>query len=284
MSNRKKRDDGRTARAAQMRRERERADTRRTQLTVGAIVAAIVVVIVAAGAAIFASERGGGGATPHELTKDFGIVYSAQTIGSDQAVKGVTPVKVVFYEDFQCPTCRAWEQQVGSYVKQHVDLGVISVEYRPIAILDAASTTDYSSRAANAAFCVFNSQGAAAFHSFHDILYANQPAEGSAGLDDSTLNQMAEQAGADDVQSCIDNQDFSGTVTDATDAASQNNIVETPTIFVDGKELKGPEPNTAPGLPELANAVLAAGAGQAPPSPSPNNQQGAGGASASQGR
>lgn len=283
MSNRKKRDDPRTARATQMRRERERADTRRTQLTVGAIVAAIVVIIVAAGAAIFASERGGGGETPHDLTKDFGIVYSAQSIGSDQAVKGIKPVKVVFYEDFQCPTCRAWEQQVGSYVKQHVDLGVISVEYRPIAILDAASTTNYSSRSANAAFCVFNSKGPAAFHTFHDILYANQPAEGSAGLDDSTLNQMAEQAGADNVSSCIDNQDFSGTVTDATDAASQNNIVQTPTIFVDGKELKGPEPNTAPGLPELADAVLAAGAGQAPPSPSPN-QQGGGGSSASQGR
>ena len=272
MSNRKKRDEPRTARAVQMRREREQSDSRRTRLTVGAIVAAIVVIIVAAGAAIFASERGGGGETPHDLTKDFGIVYSAQSIGSDQAVKGIQPVKVVFYEDFICPACGAWEQQVSSYVKEHVDLGVISVEYRPIAFLDKASTTNYSSRAANAAFCVFNSKGAATFHTFHDILFANQPSEGSAGLDDSTLNQMAEQAGADNVSSCIDNQDFAGTVTDATDAASQNNIVETPTVFVAGKELQGPDKNTAPGLQDLANAVLAAGAGPVPGT----NQQGGG--------
>src|SRR5262245_37100918 len=134
-----------------MRRERERAESRRTRLTVGAIVAAIVVIIVAAGAAIFASERGGGGETPHELTSDFGMVYSASTIGSSEQVAGVKPVKLVFYEDFMCPVCKAFEDQVGGYVEDQVKLGVVSVEYRPIAYLDDSSTTDYSSRAANAA-------------------------------------------------------------------------------------------------------------------------------------
>ena len=260
MSNRKKRDE-RRSRGEQMRRERERAESRRTRLTVGAIVAAIVVIIVGAGALVFASQGGGGGEAPHSMTSDFGIVYSADSIGSTDTVAGVKPVHVVFYEDFICPACKAFEDQVGTYVQDQVKRGVISVEYRPIAFLDDASTTDYSSRAANAAICVYNSAGAAAFHKFHDILYANQPSEGSAGLDDSTLNQMAEQAGADDVQSCIDNQDFSGTVSDATDAASQNNVVQTPTILVDGKELEAAEgENAIPTLQDLVKAVLAASA------------------------
>jgi protein-disulfide isomerase len=85
---------------------------------------------------------------------------------------------------------------------------------------------------------------------------------------------MAEQAGADDVESCIDNRDFSGTVADATDAASQNNVVQTPTILVDGKELEAAEgPDAVPTLQDLVKAVLAAGArsaGEPTTSPSPN--------------
>jgi protein-disulfide isomerase len=263
VSNRKKRDE-RTSRGAQLRRERERAETRRTRLTVAAIVAAIVVIIVGAGALVFASQGGGGGKAPSELTNDFGIVYSAESIGSTDTVAGVKPVEVVFYEDFICPACKAFEDQVRSYVEDQVKRGVISVEYRPIAFLDDASTTDYSSRAANAAFCVYDSSGAAAFHKFHDILYANQPSEGSAGLDDSTLNQMAGQAGADDVQSCIDNQDFGGTVTDATDAASQNNVVQTPTILVNGKELEAAAgKDSIPTLQDLVQAVLTASSSSA---------------------
>jgi protein-disulfide isomerase len=271
VSNRKKRDE-RASRAAQMRRERERAESRRTRLTVGAIVAAIVVIIVAAGAAIFASERDGGGETPHDMTSDFGIVYSANSSGSDQKVEGVKPVKLVFYEDFICPACKAFEDQVKSYVQDQVKRGAISVEYRPIAFLDDASTTDYSSRAANAAICVYDSEGAGAFHRFHDILYADQPSEGSAGLDDATLNRLAEETGADDVESCIDNQDFGGTVADATDAASQNNVVQTPTIFVGGQQLQAAEEGSVPTLQDLVNAVLAASAKTAPTPTAPPSE------------
>lgn len=257
MSNRRKRDQ-RLSRGAAMRRERERAEARRN-LTVAAIVAAIVAIIVAAGALVFALQRGGGGETPHEMTSDYGIVYSADSIGSDEKVEGVKPVKLVFYEDFICPACKAFEDQVGSYVEDQVKLGVISVEYRPIAYLDQASTTDYSSRAANAAACVYDSAGVEAFQRFHDILYANQPPEGGPGLDDETLTQMADQVGAD-VESCIDNQEFEDVVIDATDAASQNNVVETPTILVAGKELESSQENTVPSLEDLVNAVLSAGA------------------------
>jgi protein-disulfide isomerase len=276
VSNRKKRDERRT-RATQMRRERERAESRRTRLTVGAIVAAIVAIVVAAGAAIFASERDGGGETPHALTADFGIVYSADTIGSTEKVQGVKPVKVVFYEDFICPACKAFEDQVSNYVEDEVQRGVISVQYRPVAFLDDASTTDYSSRAANAAACVFESAGAEAFREFHDLLYANQPAEGSAGLDDETLIQMAAQAGADDVGSCIDDQDFEDFVVDANDSASQHDVVQTPTILVDGKVLEAAEQNAVPTLQDLVKAVLAAGAksASAPPSETtPNSDNG----------
>ncbi len=43
------------------------------------------------------------------------------------------------------------------------------------------STTQYSTRSLNAAACVTAQGGSAAFLKFHDLLYANQPAEGVPG-------------------------------------------------------------------------------------------------------
>lgn len=255
MSNRKKRDE-RTARAAQLRRERERAQARRTRLVTGSIVAVVVVVIVTAGVAIFASERGDG-ESPAEMTSQHGIVYSAETIDAEATEAG-EPVKVVFYEDFICPACKGWEEQVGGYIDEQVKSGLLSVEYRPIAYLDDKSTTDYSSRAANAAACVFDSEGTEVFHEFHDLLFDNQPAEGGPGLDDSALVDLAAEAGADDVESCIENGDFGDWVVEANDLASQNNVVSTPTIYVAGEELEGAEANAVPTLQDLVAAVISA--------------------------
>lgn len=259
MSNRKKRDD-RAARAAQMRRERERADARRTRLITGSIVAVIVVMVVAVGVAVFA--RGGGdGEAPSGTTDDFGYLYSAETTGVEEAQTD-DPVEVVFYEDFICPACGGWEEQVSGYVKDNVSKGLISVEYRPIAFLDKFSEgSEYSTRAANAAACVFDSEGIEAFHEYHDLLFTNQPAENTPGLDDTQLNQLAAEAGADDVESCIEDRSYEDWVRDANDEASKNNVVSTPTIYVDGEVLEGAEAGTVPSIEDLISAVIAARSG-----------------------
>ena len=64
-----------------------------------------------------------------------------------------------------------------------------------MAFLDRASTTNYSSRALDAAAAVVDT-APGSFQAFHDLLYANQPEEGSAGLTDAQLLDYAVQAGA----------------------------------------------------------------------------------------
>ena len=64
------------------------------------------------------------------------------------------------------------------------------MEYRPLGFLDSRSTTNYSSRAANAAACVVN-ESPEKYSDFVNVLFAKQPAEGGAG----TLRRRAEDDG-----------------------------------------------------------------------------------------
>src|SRR5204863_10129589 len=107
---------------------------------------------------------------------------------------GKKRVVVDMYEDFQCPNCRDFEAADGATLKTWQQAGIVRLVYHPVAFLDQASSTHYSTRALDAAASVEDSSPDA-FQAFHDLLYANQPAEGGAGLPDSTLARLAAQAG-----------------------------------------------------------------------------------------
>ena len=112
------------------------------------------------------------------------------------------------------------------------------------------------------------------FQKFHAILYGkdskgqnNQPAENSNGRTDAQLVEYGKQAGikGDDLttfQSCVTGQLHKALVAAITDNASQRGVNATPTIFVNGKQLK--TANKA-GL----DAAIAAIAGPAPTTTSP---------------
>ena len=148
---------------------------------------------------------------------------------------------MTIYEDPQCPVCGQFESAVGDQLASAIDDGKVRVTYRLVSFLDRASTNDYSSRAANAAFVVADQAGSEGFRKFHELLYANQPAEGGAGPEDEQLIAWAVQAGADEatVSSMIKDKVFEQYVVDATDAMSKNDVTATPTVFVDGKKIEG---------------------------------------------
>ena len=52
-----------------------------------------------------------------------------------------------------CPHCKEFEESSGSAMDRLGSEGKARVVYHPIAILDNASTTDYSTRSAAAAAC-----------------------------------------------------------------------------------------------------------------------------------
>ena len=78
------------------------------------------------------------------------------------------PTTIKMYEDFQCPICKEFEAATGAQVQAAVAAGKVKVDYHMVAFLDSHSTTNYSSRALNAAMAVLSTAGPDAFMKFHD--------------------------------------------------------------------------------------------------------------------
>ncbi|WP_431230180.1 DsbA family protein [Paenarthrobacter nicotinovorans] len=159
------------------------------------------------------------------------------TVPGGEAEAG-KPVKVIAYIDFICPVCKRFETTYGESLTNLRNEGKISLEYRPLGFLDLQSTTNYSSRAANAAACVANTSPEK-YADFFNLLFERQPAEGSAGISDKDLKAMATEVGAANIDSCVDSKQFRPWVKVATQEAAAIGITGTPTIFVDGKQWDG---------------------------------------------
>lgn len=207
---------------------------RRNLYVVGAIVAVILVIVGIV--FVVQSQRdttGEADIDPGGATSDYGVV-----LGDADAPRTIT-----LYEDFQCPVCAAFEQESADQVRAAVEDGRVKLEYRIVSFLDGASRNEYSSRAANAAMVVLDTAGADAFWTFHDLLFANQPEEGTAGPDNDALIALALEAGADEneVSDRIENGEFDQWVVNATDQMSKNGVTGTPTVLIDG-ELAGQDP------------------------------------------
>ena len=166
------------------------------------------------------------------------------------------PVKVVLYIDFICPVCKNFEAQYNEQLTGLRNEGKISVEYRALGFLDNRSSTNYSSRAANAAACVVN-ESPEKYAEFVDSLFANQPAEGGAGISDNDLKKMATDIGAKPIDTCIDDKTYRPFVKFTTKQAAAIGVTGTPTVFVDGQQWgKGASAQTP--FPEFLQAAIAA--------------------------
>lgn len=245
MSNKKQ--QSKTERARALMLEQQRRERTRNFLVGGAVVLAILIIV---GVGFYVqTSRDKTGQTAKEVPGNLSGSYTV-TIGKSSA-----PTTIKLYEDLQCPICKAFEAATGSQVDAAIAAGKVKVEYHMVAFLDRESTTNYSSRALNAAAAVLDTSGPEVFLKYHNLLYANQPAEGSAGLTNQQLIQYAVQAGANQsaVTGPIDNNVFGQWVINATDQMSKDHVTGTPTVYINGKLQGGSPPS-----PEVAaQAVLA---------------------------
>jgi protein-disulfide isomerase len=209
----------RLAREEKARRLRHR---RGLWISIGASVMLVIAAI--AGAVGYTSGKAGPSSIPAHATAS-----------GDGIVTGTGPVKVEIYQDYLCPFCKAFHDSAGPTLTSLVDSGRITLVIHPIAILDEQSANAYSSRSAAASGCAADE---GAFGAFNDALYANQPAEGTAGPTDSDLVRLGVAAGlTGSFATCVRGGTYSRWPAHVTDEASRRGVSGTPTVYVNGSRV-----------------------------------------------
>jgi protein-disulfide isomerase len=196
------------------------------------VAAAVIVVALLVGGALWLARGVGGDVEPTYSVAASGAVVTA----------GNGPVVIDVYEDYLCPSCERFEERYGDEITTALNDGRISVRYHSIAILDRLSAPPgYSTRAANAALC---SVPAGIFSRYHDRLFAEQPAEGSAGLTDDQLIAFGTELDAQgDFAACVQDGTHADAVAAETEKATNDPTLQTdgrfgtPTVAIDGRKV-----------------------------------------------
>lgn len=250
----KARENARQIAAAQDKKEK----TAKTILYMGI---GVVVVVVAAIVGVLIFQQSKPGITPANyvaggvsMAKDGQVVQPKQMPDGEESDLP-TPAEagakdnaatVTVYLDFQCPGCKSFEEANAPTLEKLADEGSIVLEYKPVSILDRMSSgNEYSTRAANLAACVIDSQPETA-RDFFPAMYAQQPEEQGNGRTDEELLKVAEEAGVDTskklqsdpeqtVKSCVTDQTFKEFVEKASTKATDNGVKATPWVLINGK-------------------------------------------------
>lgn len=145
-----------------------------------------------------------------------------RTLGNPNA-----KIKLVMYEDFQCPFCGRFfndtEQQLKTSYIQNGDLELI---YRDFAFLGPESV-----RAAEAAWCA-NDQGK--FWEYHEYLFTHQNGENQGNFADKNLKTFAKTVGLNstDFNKCLDSGKYLDKVNTSKTEATMAQVSGTPKGFL----------------------------------------------------
>lgn len=153
--------------------------------------------------------------------------------------KGPTNAKVVLVEfaDFECPSCRQLDMILRELIPKYPQVRLVFKDF-PLEQIHPWAMT-----AAIAGHCTLQ-KGQEAFWNFHDAVYDNQDLITADNAYDK-ISDLAKEAGADPIA-------FAACMTDPKSRASIDKSIEegkalklnsTPTTFVNGRQLVGPDPN-----------------------------------------
>lgn len=183
-------------------------------LVIGGIIAAVV----------FVNSQLRGEATP---LKDGSEATGAQTIQ--------------VFADFMCPHCKEFEETFAEDIKKINETGVAKVQQVPVAIMDGVSPDAYSTRAANAAYCVAD-ENPAGVETYIKTVFALQPTTGAGPFpSNDDLIEIAKESGAPNAAECINTLAHENIVkmnTRAMPANPETGRRGTPTVTLDGEYLQ----------------------------------------------
>ena len=144
---------------------------------------------------------------------------------------GTATPQIDVWEDFQCPACKNFEAANGAQVRELVQNGKARVVFHSLSFLGAESVI-----LANAGACAADQNK---FLELHDYLFKNQKPENSAywGLSRVTAAGVAAGLNENSFKSCVKSGKFAKWVETIGADGAKNNINQTPTVLINGKEI-----------------------------------------------
>ncbi|MCO1339337.1 hypothetical protein BJH93_10605 [Kocuria polaris] len=195
------------------------------------------------GGIVLVADGEGGVTTDPELTGDRTIDVAdageQAPQGTEPAPRGLDdaadPPQLVVYADVNCPHCAVFEQQYSEQIEQWVADGDVVLEQRNVAFLDPNSSTNYSSRGANALACVANA-APESYLDFSTALFAQQQ---GGELKNSEMADLAAENGAEGLEGCIDSMEYRPFAQFGQSAALADAVPGTPSVWLNGEVWDG---------------------------------------------
>ena len=187
--------------------------------------------------------------TPHAYSQVDGT-----TLGNSEA-----KVSVDVWEDFQCPACRNFSENIEPLIVQnYVDTGKVSYTFHQYPFIDDFASTKESDQSANASMCAAEQNR---FWDYKEILFANWIGENVGSYTDRRLVAFAEAISLDmdAFKGCFNENRYKEEINQDFEAGKNLDIGSTPSIFVNGQRvLNAQGANYIPSYDDIAAAIEAA--------------------------
>jgi protein-disulfide isomerase len=154
------------------------------------------------------------------------LIKGAPSKGASSA-----PVKIVKFEDFECPFCKSVQPTLAELLKKYDGKVRLSHKDLPLEAIHKQAQL-----AAEAARCA-GDQGK--FWQYHDILYSKAPKLGEADL-----KAYAKEVGLDSASfdGCLASRKHKGVVQQDLAEGADLGLTGTPSFFINGREISGAQP------------------------------------------
>jgi protein-disulfide isomerase len=148
------------------------------------------------------------------------------------------PVVLVEYADFECPSCRQLDTILRAMLPNSPQVRLLYKDFPLVDIHPWALT------AAQAGRCAYK-QNPGAFWKLHDLIFDNQDLISPTNVFDK-MQEYSTQAGlnAEAIRSCMVDPEIQAQIQKSMAEGEALNIANTPTLFVNGHRLIGPDAAT----------------------------------------
>lgn len=182
--------------------------------------------------------------TPHERP-----MVDGRALGDPNA-----PVTIEVFEDFQCPACKSFSEQIEpQVVDTYVATGDVYYIYRHFPFLDDRAPRNESDQAAAASMCAGDENR---FWDYHDMLFANWNGENQGAFNDKRLVAFAEALELDmpAFNSCFNANLHEEEINSDLLQGRNAGVSGTPSVMVNGRILS---PGFVPSFQQISDAVEA---------------------------